>query len=78
MYNPFPIAEHRTRGTHIHPGYSFLSERFALAYLLFSPTPGRLHVTPIGRASDTTYCWGYDALPRPRQRTECSGCSKDI
>ncbi|KZP24390.1 hypothetical protein FIBSPDRAFT_1042182 [Athelia psychrophila] len=44
----------RTRGTHIHPGYGFLSERFALAYLFFSPTPGRLHVTPIGRAFDTT------------------------
>ncbi|KZP17462.1 carboxylase:pyruvate/acetyl-coa/propionyl-CoA [Athelia psychrophila] len=54
----------RTQSTHIHPGYGFLSESFALASLLASPTPGRPNVTFIGPAPETLRIAGDKMLSR--------------
>ncbi|KAF7975679.1 hypothetical protein HWV62_8781 [Athelia sp. TMB] len=53
----------RTQSTHVHPGYGFLSESFALASLLSPSTPGP-NITFVGPAPGTLRIAGDKMLSR--------------
>ncbi|KZP24444.1 hypothetical protein FIBSPDRAFT_888885 [Athelia psychrophila] len=59
-----PWSKRLERNADIGRAYGFFSEGFAVAYLLSSLTPGRLNVTPIGRAPDTLRIAGDTMVSR--------------